>query len=204
MRPFKKSCVCEALGVRCVLGAQRHPPGLRVEDQHICGHQVPRVRVSPIPPATGEKQGGQDTARTHTAGKELPGRTSRGSEGGGNSGLRMHLGWRGSAFQNGLRAGGRASFCEKRRRTAAGLLGTEGAHPPVPRVSTLPSAHLPALGRGEPPWAALAPRHRGRRSGAGACQAVDQQPGHLFHNRSQEATTEPVLRSPLPTPLLVT
>ena len=98
--------------------------------------------MSPIPPATGEKQGGQDTATTHTAGKELPGRTGRGSEGGGNSGLRMHPGWRGSTFQNGLRAGGRVSFCEKRRQTAAGLLGTKGAHPSVPRVPILPSAHL--------------------------------------------------------------
>ena len=43
----------------------------------------------------------------------------------------------------------------------ADLLGTEEAHPPVPRVPTLPSAHLPALGPGEPPWAALAPRCRG-------------------------------------------
>lgn len=68
----------------------------------------------------------------------------------------------------------------------------------------LPSAHLPALGPGEPPWVALAPRGWGQGAGAGACRAVDQQPGHLFHNRSQEATTEPVLRSPLPTPLLVT
>ena len=64
------------------------------------------MRVSPIPPVTGEKQGGQDTARTNTAGRALPGRTGRGREGGGNSGLQMHLGWRGSAFQNGLRAGG--------------------------------------------------------------------------------------------------
>lgn len=75
-------------------------------------------------------------------------------------------------------------------------------HPLVPHVSTLPSAHLPALGPGEPPWAALAPRCRGW--GGGTCRAVDQQPGHLFYNRGQEAATEPVLRSPLPTPLLAT
>lgn len=71
-------------------------------------------------------------------------------------------------------------------------------------VCPLPSAHLRALGPGEPPWAALAPRRWGRGAGAGACWAVDQQPGHLFHNRSQEAATEPVLRSPLSMPLLVT
>ena len=40
--------------------------------------------------------------------------------------------------------------------------------------------------------------------GGGTCRAVEQQLGHLFYNRGQEATTEPVLRSPLPTPLLAT
>lgn len=54
------------------------PAGLRVENQRTCGHQVPRSEGVTHPPATGEKRGVQDTARTQTAGKELPGRTAEG------------------------------------------------------------------------------------------------------------------------------
>ena len=71
MRPFKKSCVCEALGVRCVLGAQRHPPGLRVEDQHICGHQVPKSEGVTHPTGHGREAGwpghSKDTHRRERA-----------------------------------------------------------------------------------------------------------------------------------------
>ena len=114
-------------------------------------------------------------------GKSSPEGRAEGGREGGRAAVSERT-WGGEARpsrMNGRREGGAGSV-----RRGGGLLAhqvTDGAahlHP------TLPSAHLPSSGPGEPPWAALGPRQsRGR---GGACRAVDQQPGPLFHNRSRE------------------
>lgn len=156
-----------------------------MQGQHICGHQVPRNEgCHPSRRGHGREAGWPGHSKdTHRAGRALLGGPGRGGREEGTAVSKCT--WlAGSAFQNGLRAGGRVSFREKSRRRLLVCWHRRG-DPPVPHVSTAQRPPACLRVQVQEPLVALAPRGWGQ--GRGWCMPgwgpTTRPP---FHNRSQK------------------